>query len=243
MKPRALIFDVYGTLLQLGPPPANVDILWEDLLANFYPHPPKLSWLDFSRACSKAISLRQNAAKRCGIPFPEIVWPSVVLEILPEFGELSASLQEEFVFRQSQLTHSAVLDPGAASLLPRLKTGRYQLGIASNAQAYTLRELEEACAAEGLPWHSYFELDLCFWSFQHGFSKPDPHVFRILTARLEARGVSAPEALMIGDRLDNDIEPARAQDWQTWWLTPAPGVHVGGSWFNLASLLAAGHHQ
>ena len=55
-----------------------------------------------------------------------------------------------------------------------------------------------------------FDPELRFWSFENGFSKPDPHVFRILTARLEARGISPSETLMVGDRFDNDIEPARA---------------------------------
>jgi FMN phosphatase YigB (HAD superfamily) len=67
----------------------------------------------------------------------------------------------------------------------------------------------------------YFARELCFWSFEHGFSKPDPHAFRLLTARLEARGLQSSEALMVGDSLENDIEPARAQGWLTWQLGPA----------------------
>ena len=59
-----------------------------------------------------------------------------------------------------------------------------------------------------------FERDLCVLSFEHGFSKPDPHVFRILTARLLAGGIRPGETLMVGDRLDNDILPEAAQEWE-----------------------------
>jgi FMN phosphatase YigB (HAD superfamily) len=108
--------------------------------------------------------------------------------------------------------------------------------LASNAQAYTLRELDAALDGSGLS-RAIFEPDLCFFSFAHGFSKPDPHVFRLLTARLRARGIPPHETLMVGDRLDNDIAPARTQGWQTWQLKspPEPGAGPGGDWAALAA--------
>jgi putative hydrolase of the HAD superfamily len=109
------------------------------------------------------------------------------------------------------------------------------LGIASNAQANTLRELKESLAAHALGI-DLFEPDLCFWSFEHGFSKPDPHVFQTLTARLAALGISPRDTLMVGDRLDNDIEPVRACGWQMWQLTasPAEDGRISGNWNQLA---------
>jgi FMN phosphatase YigB (HAD superfamily) len=103
----------------------------------------------------------------------------------------------------------------AAATLAWLRRQGIPLGIASNSQAYTLRELEEALAAHGLSLEA-FSSDLCFWSFRQGFSKPDPHVFHSLTHRLAIRGIPPSGILMVGDRLDNDIQPARAFDWQTW---------------------------
>ena len=72
----------------------------------------------------------------------------------------------------------------------------------------------------------------------HGFSKPDPHVFRLLSARLQARGIAAGDTLMVGDRLDNDIAPARAQGWRTWQLGAASGGETGGDWAALGAFLA-----
>ena len=105
------------------------------------------------------------------------------------------------------------------------------LGIASNAQAYTLRELHEALVTHRLGM-DLFERDLCFWSFEHGFSKPDPHVFQILTARLAARGISPSDTLMVGNRLDSDIAPAKAHGWQTWQLSASPTEDgtIAGHW-------------
>ncbi len=122
-----------------------------------------------------------------------------------------------------------------ATTLLWLKNRPSLLGIASNAQADTLRELQEALAAHSVGL-DLFERNLCFWSFEHGFSKPDPHVFRLLTARLRARRISADETLMVGDRLENDLEPARRQGWQTWQLIrfPASGGADSGDWAGLA---------
>jgi putative hydrolase of the HAD superfamily len=119
-----------------------------------------------------------------------------------------------------------------ATALRWLKDRPSLLGIASNAQAYTLRELSEALATHALGM-DLFESHLCFWSFQHGFSKPDPHVFQILTARLAARGIGSAEILMVGDRFDNDIEPARNHGWPTWHL----GRLADGDWAGLRGRL------
>jgi len=40
-----------------------------------------------------------------------------------------------------------------------------------------------------------------------GFSKPDPRAFQAAAASL---GVTPPDCIMVGDRIDNDIAPAKA---------------------------------
>lgn len=240
MKVRAAIFDVYGTLLEVGPPPSNADARWEKLFQDTFQSAPTLSRLDFSVACNRAIARRHTEARARGIPFPEIVWPSIVMEVIPALGKLKSSAQEEFIFGQIQIGRTTRLRSGVGYAL-QLLTGRgCVLGIASNAQAYTLRELREALAGTGTQFDR-FEPDLRVWSFEQGFSKPDPHVFQILVTRLEARGISAAETLMIGDRLDNDIEPARAHGLQTWHLTASPGpTPKSGNWEELARQLQHG---
>jgi len=235
MKIKAAIFDVYGTLLEVGPPPANADALWSKLITETLGTPPAVSRTEFSVRISRVIARHHEAARARGILWPEILWPSVVLEVIPGLARLSTAKLEGFLLRQMQIGRTLRLAKGAAECLRHLNEDGILLGIASNSQAYTLRELTGALQGTGLNL-SMFDRDVRFWSFENGFSKPDPHVFRILTARLEARGISPAETLMVGDRLDNDIEPARAFGWQVWHLKS--GSPHGGIFRELRAALA-----
>jgi len=231
MKPRAVIFDVYGTLLQVGPPPTDAEARWRRLHEESLGAPPPLGRLDFGRSAADLIQRRHAAARAQGIAYPEICWPSIVAEILPGFRRLAPPRQADFLFHQMQTGHTVQLASAADQALHWLEQEGVRLGIASNAQAYTLRELQEALVGAGLSLRC-FEPELRFWSFEHGFSKPDPHVFRILTARLEARGIAPGETLMVGDHLENDIAPARLAGWQAWHLS-TPGSTGDGGWMEL----------
>jgi FMN phosphatase YigB (HAD superfamily) len=237
MKIRAVIFDIYGTVLQVGPPPAQADDLWQALFKDIFKKPPLQSRLDFSIACSRAITLRHNAAHARGITKPEILWPSIVAEVLPGFAKLKPTAQNNFVYRQMQIGRSLILVPGIAPALRWLVDQRCPLGIASNAQAYTLRELETLFKPEGLDLN-IFQRDLRVWSFENGFSKPDPHVFQMLRARLEARNIPPQEALVVGDRLDNDVTPARQHGFQTWHLHNSSPEGQSGNAAKLRDFLA-----
>ena len=232
MNIRAVIFDIYGTLLDVGPPPPDADARWQRLCRDLLRAEPRLSPLQFSVASSQVIARHHQAAQARGIPWPEVHWPSIVAEVMPELAQLSRHDQEQFLFRQIQTGHSTRMAAETAAALRWLKDRPCLLGIASNAQAYTLRELTEALATHALGM-DLFESPLCFWSFDHGFSKPDPHVFQILTARLAALGISPREILMVGDRFDNDIEPAKAHGWRTWQFGPA----ADGDWAGLRETL------
>ncbi len=225
MKARAVIFDVYDTLLEVSPPPATAPAGWERLWTANFSSAPRLTLAGFSAACGEIIAREHGLARARGIPFPEICWPSVAAKVMPELTGLSPERRDEFLFQQSKLWHTVRLAAGVPTVLRTLRQEGCLLGIASNAQAYTMRELQEALAAHGLGV-DLFERNLCFWSFAHGFSKPDPHVFRILTARLEARGLRPVELLMIGDHPDHDIAPAKAHGWQAWQI----GAQADGDW-------------
>jgi FMN phosphatase YigB (HAD superfamily) len=228
MNVRALICDIYCTVLDVGPPPLDAEARWEVLWRDYFARAPRLALTDFAREAERIIAREHTTARAAGIAFPEIFWPHVLCEVLPELQSCTAEALDDFALRHASLRHTVRLAAGAAATLQRCRTGGMLLGIASNAQPYTLRELAGALADGGLP-HDLFAADLTFWSFAHGFSKPDPHVFRLLTARLQAQGVRPHESLMVGDRIDNDILPAQAQGWRTWRLSPSAGDSAGGS--------------
>ena len=74
----------------------------------------------------------------------------------------------------------------------------YKLGVIANQAPGTKERLD----AWGLG--KYFEVIAA--SAELGFSKPDPEIFR---RALDMAGCMPEQALMVGDRLDNDIRPAK----------------------------------
>lgn len=224
---RAVIFDIYGTVLHVGPPPPDAQARWETLFRETLGAPPPLSREAFVARANETIARQHAAARARGIPWPEVLWPQIVLEVVPALARLTPEALEDLLYRQMQIERTLRLQPGAAECLRGLRERGVRLGLASNSQAYTQRELVEHFRAAGLDT-GWFDPALCFRSFEHGFSKPDPHVFQLLTARLAARGIAPEQTLMVGDRLDNDIEPARAFGWQTWWLAAVAGDAPSG---------------
>lgn len=91
----------------------------------------------------------------------------------------------------------------ALPLLERL-SHRYNLGVIANQPPGTAERL----ARYGLA--HYFAV--CISSGDAGVSKPDPAIFRLA---LDAANCAPAAAVMIGDRLDNDILPAKALGFAT----------------------------
>ena len=104
------------------------------------------------------------------------------------------------------------LYPEAPAILATLSQ-KYSLGVIAN-QAKDLKErLREW---DILP---YFSAVASSW--EAGFLKPDPALFRYA---LSLAGCAPEEAVMIGDRLDNDIFPAKALGMKTVWLRQGFGA-------------------
>jgi HAD superfamily hydrolase (TIGR01662 family) len=91
------------------------------------------------------------------------------------------------------------LRPDINGLLSRLAARGLKLGIVANQGKKMRDQLERAGVAR---LFAYLGL-----SGETALRKPDPRAF---TAAAEALGVTTAECLMVGDRIDNDIAPARA---------------------------------
>jgi FMN phosphatase YigB (HAD superfamily) len=165
----------------------------------------------------------------------------VAKEALPELARLAEGELDEFLYGHARLQRTTRLMPGAGEVLRKLEQSGVLLGLASNCQPYTLRELDAALATAKLS-RAVFKPELCFFSFAAGFSKPNPHAFRLLRAELLVCGIALADTLLVGDRLVNDLKPARSHGFQTWRLTAAPPFdgHDGGDWSVLGKHLAAG---
>ncbi|MFT3785680.1 MAG: HAD family hydrolase [Tepidisphaeraceae bacterium] len=86
---------------------------------------------------------------------------------------------------------------GAGDVL-RALAPRYRLGIIANQ---SLGTWERLCG------HGWGELiSVCVGSAEAGVMKPDPAIFQLA---LRKAGCEPSEAVMVGDRIDNDVAPAR----------------------------------
>lgn len=90
------------------------------------------------------------------------------------------------------------LRPGIAELIRGLQARGIKLGLAANQPARKLAQLAAAGLADCF---AYREL-----SGTSGLRKPDPRVFLEAAAAL---GAAPGDCVMVGDRIDNDVAPAR----------------------------------
>lgn len=98
------------------------------------------------------------------------------------------------------------LYPDAAEVLSLLSK-EYRIGIIANQSFGTKSRLEE--------WGISEYIDVVAASAEEGVSKPNPEIFSRALSRAECN----PEnAVMIGDRLDNDIVPAKKIGMKTIWV-------------------------
>ena len=103
--------------------------------------------------------------------------------------------EDEVTYSDAQSTLAALVDKG------------YKLGIIANQKLGT----EERLESWGL--RQYFEVIAA--SAEIGYAKPDKEIFE---KALELAKCTAVESVMVSDRLDNDIIPAKAIGMKTVWV-------------------------
>lgn len=84
---------------------------------------------------------------------------------------------------------------------------KYRLGVIANQSLGTKERLDN--------WNIGKYFDVVVASAEAGFSKPDLKIFNLA---LEQAGCKPNESVMIGDRLDNDIIPAKQLGMKTVWV-------------------------
>lgn len=95
---------------------------------------------------------------------------------------------------------------GTKTVLETL-SGKYRLGIIANQSLGTQERIDN--------WGigNYFEVVIA--SAEAGCAKPDLEIFNLA---LEKAGCEPYESIMVGDRLDNDIAPAKLLGMKTVWV-------------------------
>ncbi len=213
-RPRAILFDVYGTLVisasgEVGSA-ANESreqaFLEAYRIASGSPLPEEAGRI-MAFAYAEAIEHEHAEGRLAGLPHPEVNIVSVWRTVLNELG--SAQLDSAPVdVEQLAIAFETQINPvwpmpGSQDLLRRLAHEAVLLGIVSNAQFYTPMLFPALFGASLTDLG--FDLELAAFSWERRRAKPDAALLAGPLASLRARGIDSSEVVCIGNDMRNDI--------------------------------------
>lgn len=223
-KIRAVLFDVYGTLVDSG----DADMRHFDRerfsrrhlssalrLAGFRPCGPRVA--DFVLTAWQELIARQHRlAHARGINYPEVdirqVWHHALRRSVQRGflkGKINARAIARVALEFEALQNPVGLLPGVKTALERLQQRGIKMGIVSNAQFYTPLILQvlfgQSLAELG------FDRALCVWSYRFLRAKPSPRLLlRALNRIGQKYGWKPREVLVIGNDWYKDLAAARS---------------------------------
>jgi len=219
---RAILFDIYGTLLISASGDVDVAQFKEEAVLKAFEEghieiPPEVPPRKVS---SRSVELFKTTiqemhrdAKQQGVPFPEVdivrVWQGLVTRLEREGSVKSLPITDykrcAVVFEM--LCNPVYPMPGLRGLLTELERADMRLGIVSNAQFFTPLTLnfflngtvdrDEAVRP--------FDPKLTVYSYRYLRAKPDPYLFELAREQLALYGVTPGQTLYLGNDMLNDI--------------------------------------
>ncbi len=214
---RAVLFDVYGTLLISGSgdigtlePWSNTEKLSRILHESGYPSSSNEMENIVPAMLKEVIGKHHHQSRLRGTDFPEVdireIW-SEVLDILREKGLLDCEPEQgdidTLALRYETVVNPVWPMPGFPDINKKLSQNHFKLGIVSNAQFYT-PILMEALADSSLSQIGFLP-ELCEWSYQLRKAKPSPDIFTKPLNSLKTMGISSEEVLFVGNDMLNDV--------------------------------------
>jgi len=191
MALRAVLFDVDFTLCRPGP----------ELSADRYAHIAGRHGitLDTSRYDDAREAAVLNLKRHPELLHDESIWHRFTEEIFIGMGgpEAIASECATEVEEGWGVSENFELFEDVLPVLEELRRADLRIAVVSNG----IRDLTEFVA------HHRLDVDAIVDSRSHGRVKPHPTIFQ---AALAALGVTAEDAVMVGDSLEEDVEGARA---------------------------------
>ena len=223
---KAVIFDIYGTLLisgsgdvgtaiEAGSTEAFAEALRRLGIGNIQNE----SVVRIKKLFFDLIEEDHSKLWADGYPFPEVdiirIWTEIftdseLISISPELEALEPSIAAA---TYESIVNPVNIMPGADILLNKLKNAGLSLGIISNAQFYTPIVFELSFGA-GFDQYD-FDPSLCLFSYHERRAKPDSFLFDKMSAALGKLGISPAEAVFIGNDMLKDIMPASATGYKT----------------------------
>ena len=218
---RAVLFDIYGTLMISGSGDIGSD--QSDHRRKSLKEVLKLLDLDFdfedkeldrSDKFAEVVRAEHERAKLAGVEYPEVdyreIWSAVLADLVDDASRIDvASFAVEFELRVNPTWPM----PSAAATLDQLQSRGLMLGIVSNAQFFTPhlfdalldRDLEELG----------FSPDLTYFSYEHRQAKPGTALYALAKTKLADLGISASQVLYVGNDMLNDVTAASRVGFRT----------------------------
>ena len=209
MKYQDLIFDLYGTLVDIHTEENN-DV-WEKTALFFGFYGARYTGKELKEVFLSAMRQRQIAAGQSYECFPDIPFEQVMAQLFRAKGIETEA--DDLGFRAAQLFRISSMEyirlyPGTMRALETLRKRGCRLWLLSNAQrAFTAYELRHLGLDD--------KFDAIYISSDHGCRKPDK---RFLGALLQDQGLDGENCIMIGNDRDTDIAGAKAMGLATLYM-------------------------
>lgn len=220
---KAVLFDVYGTLLISGSgdvgTAAAVDsaaALAESLAEAGFDGDFEKAGVRGKELLREFIDHHHHLCKLCSIWYPEVdileIWTKVLAELHKE-GLIETEIAELEQVQALGVEYECRVNPtwpmpDCAEVLAACAASEKVMGIVSNAQFYTPLLFEtffdKKVSALG------FDPEVCIWSCDVGEGKPSHKLFdRALGALMVKYGIRAEETVYVGNDMLNDISTAQ----------------------------------
>ena len=218
---KAVVFDVYGTLLISGS--GDISLASENSRGGAVLEALQ-AVLDEPSAQAVGVTgdeivelLHQtihasHAASESQFPEVEIreIWRTV-------FGKVGHTLSEDQIERFAIEYECRVNPiwpmPRFAETLEGLAKADLKLGIVSNAQFFTPLAFQPLTGKSLEEWR--FEAVLCVWSFEHREAKPGKYLYERCAEALARQGIEPQHCLFVGNDFRNDVWPAQQVGFKT----------------------------
>lgn len=222
---RAVIFDVYGTLLISGS--GDVGSADESSRGERITNAFKTVFPDADSAAIPTIEdlhtqIRSvnEARKSDSCPKPEVDIVDIWRRTLCATGNQQLASDTGKVVQLATLCESLANPtwpmPGAKELLGQLAEREIAMGIVSNAQIFTVRLMQDLLS--GQLEDNGFDTNLCIFSNRFRQAKPGPRLFSVLCSALSRRGIEPEQAVYVGNDMLNDTWAAKQAGLKTAWF-------------------------
>ncbi|MCA9238799.1 MAG: HAD family hydrolase [Planctomycetales bacterium] len=212
---RAVVFDVYGTLLISAS--GDISLAMEssrDDAARTALRSVGAQVGDRAAVVEPFFKAIEHAHQASAEEFPEVEIRDIWRQVLQGLGvELDDPAIERLAVEYECRVNAIWPMPHLAETLSSLRQAGVRLGIVSNAQFFTPLAFPALTGKTLEQWG--FDPKICVWSYQHRRAKPGAGLYETCVQGLAAGGVQPQETLYVGNDMRNDIGPAQAVGMRT----------------------------